>query len=286
MNVDLNHLTLSVRDLPRSIVFYTATVGLRQVATWAQGAYLTAGATWICLSLDPDTRPAALPEYTHVAFGCPSTEFEMRIAQIRAAGAPIWKDNRSEGDSLYFLDPDGHKLELHVGDLGTRLETCRAAPYEAMTFHPSGERLEALADDLALFVDHSPNAHDAMAVVRGLVHHTESESGVQRRNAEPLSLFIRDPKQAVVGGLNAVTLWGWLHVKELWVRADSRGRGFGSKLMSVAERTAVARGCQRAFLDTFDFQARPFYERLGYRQWGELPDFPAGHTRFFMAKVL
>lgn len=32
------------------------------------------------------------------------------------------EENLSEGDSLYFLDPDGHKLELHVGSLQSRLD--------------------------------------------------------------------------------------------------------------------------------------------------------------------
>lgn len=55
------------------------------------------------------------------------------IAQtIRASGATLWKENRSEGDSIYFLDPDGHKLEIHVGDLRSRLESCRDRPYQRM----------------------------------------------------------------------------------------------------------------------------------------------------------
>ncbi|HBP6801995.1 LysR family transcriptional regulator [Pseudomonas aeruginosa] len=46
----------------------------------------------------------------------------------------VWKQNRSEGDSFYFLDPDGHRLEAHVGDLRSRLAACRQAPYAGMRF--------------------------------------------------------------------------------------------------------------------------------------------------------
>ncbi len=286
MGIELNHLTLSVRDLARSTSFYSGVVGLRLEATWDRGAYLTAGATWICLSVDANTRACAPAEYTHWAFGCAADEFGVRMARIRSSGAPIWKDNKSEGDSLYFLDPDGHKLELHVGDLRTRLESCRAKPYERMQFHAAGTPIESLPNGLTVYVDSSPGAHDCAVVIQGLIYHTEHESRIQKRDPALLSVFVRDPQKRIVGGLNGMTIWGWLHVKELWVRPELRSRGLGSRIMAAAEREALLRGCHRALLDTFDFQAKPFYKRLGYRQWGELRDFPSGHARFFMAKTL
>jgi hypothetical protein len=45
-----------------------------------------------------------------------------------------WRQNKSESDSFYFLDPDGHQLEAHVGNPASRLAKCRAAPYAAMRF--------------------------------------------------------------------------------------------------------------------------------------------------------
>lgn len=66
-------------------------------------------------------RAGPLPEYTHVAFDVGAADFRAIADKIKAAGATIFKDNKSEGDSLYFLDPNGHKLEVHVGDWKSRL---------------------------------------------------------------------------------------------------------------------------------------------------------------------
>lgn len=67
---------------------------------------------------------------------------------------------------------------------------------------------------------------------------------------------------------------------------SERGRGWGRRLVGEAESLAVASGCHHAWVDTFSFQSRPFYERLGYRVFGVLPDYPRGETRYFLSKAL
>lgn len=88
----------------------------------------------------------------------------------------------------------------------------------------------------------------------------------------------------LVGGLIGNTNWNWLFVKQLWVAESFRRRGIGRRLMIAAEREARQRGCMHAHCDTFDFQALPFYRKLGYSVFGQLEDYPAGHTRFFLQK--
>lgn len=135
MITGINHVTLAVRDLERSFSFYTTVPGLKPVAKWARGAYLLAGDGWICLSLDTETRHGPLAEYTHLAFSVDRSAFADCAEAIRSRNVVLWKENRSEGDSLYFLDPDGHKLEIHAGDLQSRLAALRMQPYEGLELY-------------------------------------------------------------------------------------------------------------------------------------------------------
>jgi GNAT superfamily N-acetyltransferase len=127
-------------------------------------------------------------------------------------------------------------------------------------------------------------AEEAQRIHRGLREFNDSSAGDAR--FEPLRVIVRDEANELIGGLVGATYWAWLHVETLWVDAAHRRRGYGSRLLELAESEALRRGCGDAFLDTFSFQARPLYERLGYRVVGTIRDFPKGHERYFMAKRL
>lgn len=134
MLTGLNHLTLAVADLERSFGFYKDLLGFRPAAIWNTGAYLRLGELWLCLSFDAKRLAGAAPDYTHYAFGIAQDDFLPFRTRLLEAGVVEWRENKSEGDSFYFLDPDGHQLEAHVGNLASRLEKCREAPYAGMRF--------------------------------------------------------------------------------------------------------------------------------------------------------
>jgi len=137
MVTGINHLTLATKDLEKSFSFYKDVLGFHPVLKHSRGAYLLAGDFWFCLDLDPATRTEPLPEYTHIAWTVELNNFIPISEKIKNSGAAIWKVNKSEGNSLYFLDPDGHKLEVHVGNLETRLQHSREKPWgENMAVYP------------------------------------------------------------------------------------------------------------------------------------------------------
>jgi glutathione S-transferase fosA5 len=86
------------------------------------------GSDWICLSLDPAGRNAPLPEYTHLAFSIPEDEFNDAVAELQETGVTSWQNNRSPGNSFYFLDRDGPELEIHSSDRNAWMKSLRREP--------------------------------------------------------------------------------------------------------------------------------------------------------------
>jgi GNAT superfamily N-acetyltransferase len=122
------------------------------------------------------------------------------------------------------------------------------------------------------------------AITAPLVQFNENRAGPSGYRA--LVIELRDGEDAVIGGLWGATAYGWLYVQLLAVPDELRGLGFGRRLMAEAEEEALRRGCCSAWLDTFEFQARGFYERLGYTCFATLPEYPKGYSRYFLQKQL
>jgi len=126
MITSVNHITLAVRDIDRSFAFYRDLIGLKPLVKWDKGAYFLAGDFWFCLNLDDKREPS--PCYTHYAFTVTPEDFKSMTHRITNSSTIIFKENTSPGNSLYFLDPDGHKLEIHSGHWKERLDYKKCNP--------------------------------------------------------------------------------------------------------------------------------------------------------------
>ena len=98
------------------------------------------------------------------------------------------------------------------------------------------------------------------------------------------SLVQRRGGQIVAAG-RGVTNMGMVEIRGLWVDPPLRGRGIGRRLLAGIEAEAVRRGCTRAALDSYSWQAPGLYEAAGYRRFGVL-QYPNGTTRHFFVKDL
>ena len=127
----INHITFAVKDLTKSITFYQKILGCNLIATWRDGAHLLAGDLWICLSGDNHAMNAESKHYSHIAFSVIPDHFNQLKSCLLENNIPTWKENISEGESLYILDPDFHKLEIHYSSLSNRLTAMRDKPYQS-----------------------------------------------------------------------------------------------------------------------------------------------------------
>ena len=118
----------------------------------------------------------------------------------------------------------------------------------------------------------------------GISEFNEEQAGSDQ--GQNLCFVLRSPDEEIVGGVIGATHWDWFYINLMWIKEELRGQGYGGQLLALAEEEARRRGAKNAYLDTFSFQAPGFYKKYGYRVFGELDDFPAGHQRFYLKKEL
>ena len=132
--------------------------------------------------------------------------------------------------------------------------------------------------------DPAPTPESIAGVRAGLLAYNEVAVGPA--HVERLAWYLRDATGTLRGGLVGYLAWRWLMVELLWVDESVRGQGYGRALLENAESVARDAGCVAARLDTYEFQARPFYEHHGYEVFGVLEGYPADTRTYYMKKAL
>lgn len=74
-----------------------------------------------------------------------------------------------------------------------------------------------------------------------------------------------DKDENFIAGISGMSSWGGLYIGSLFVNEDIRDQNYGTLLMQKAEDLARERDCNFIHLITMDWQAKPFYEKLGYK---------------------
>lgn len=123
------------------------------------------------------------------------------------------------------------------------------------------------------------------AVLEGLGRNIVSKTG-NTELGRSFHIFIRNKENRVVGGVVGQVFGGWLYVSLLWVEESLRNKGNGARLLKMAEDEAMKLGCRNAHVDTYSFEAKPFYEKHGYLLFATLDDYPEGYSKYFLKKKL
>src|SRR5262245_28337167 len=123
------------------------------------------------------------------------------------------------------------------------------------------------------------------AIGGGLNRFNDAVTGTSDRR--PLAVVLKDPETAeILGGAIGRTSLGLLFLDLFFVPERLRGAGLGSEVLRMFEEEGRRRGCRSAVLYTISFQAPGFYQRNGWRRFGEIPCDTPGTSRIFMTKEL
>ncbi len=134
----------------------------------------------------------------------------------------------------------------------------------------------------------NPNDSDAKTISKGIIDFNH----LKVPDLEPLEaevkffVFAKNEENAVIGGVRATCFWNTMHIELLWLSEECRGKGIGKALIDSAENFAIKHNCEKVFVETTSWQAKPFYEKVGYKHIATLNDRPKGHASHYLTKDL
>lgn len=130
----------------------------------------------------------------------------------------------------------------------------------------------------------NPKEEDISEIRDNLIEYNLSH--IELKKVKPIAVFVNDENANKIGGISGETHGNWLEVSFLWVDEKFRGQKIGSKLLQDVEVEAINRGCKYSFLNTFSFQAKDFYIKLGYKEVFTLEEYPITSKRHYFVKQL
>lgn len=142
-----------------------------------------------------------------------------------------------------------------------------------------------MLDGLTYQALENPPIEILRSVNRGLDAYNQTRIGDYTYARLGVFAYDTPERQTLIGGVFGDLIWDWLHIDSLWVDEAYRGRGVGAALMRHAEEMARAQGIVNVHLETTGFQALPFYRKLGFEVFGELPNKPAGWSWYYLKKL-
>lgn len=130
----------------------------------------------------------------------------------------------------------------------------------------------------------TPSAADIQTLCNGIVQQAKEKRG--HKDITFFGFFMRDEKGVLVGGCNGDNLYGCLYVSQLWVTDALRGQGYGTRLMLAAEKFARDSGCLMMTVNTMDWEALGFYQKLGFHIEFERRGMAKNSVFYFLRKDL
>lgn len=130
--------------------------------------------------------------------------------------------------------------------------------------------------------------NDAKLLSEGITKYNKSTVPELESNESEVRFFVfaRNGNNKIAGGIRATCYWNTLHIELLWLSPECRGQGIGRILLGSAEEFAKNNNCEKVFVETTSWQAKPFYEKNGYNLIATIDDRPKGYASHYLTKNL
>lgn len=129
-----------------------------------------------------------------------------------------------------------------------------------------------------------PDSKDINTLTQGIIDYAAAKKN--HKPMEPFAFFIRDTKGNIVAGCNGNFGYDWVYVDQLWVAESYRDQGYGSELMKSAEELGKKKGCIFAAVNTMDWEAPDFYQKLGYQIEFERHGLAKNSVFYYLRKTI
>lgn len=94
-------------------------------------------------------------------------------------------------------------------------------------------------------------------------------------------------KENLLGGISFQQVYDTVHVAALAVKLSYRNSSIGSSLMNEMEMFCLKKNIRMVTVSTLSYQALGFYQKLEYRIFGQIEDYPfQGTTKYYLLKHL
>lgn len=113
-----------------------------------------------------------------------------------------------------------------------------------------------------------------------------NESIIGSYETKPFCIYATNNENEVIGGVKGDIFGQLCRIFTAWIHKDYRSKKFGTKILGELEKLATDNNCNIIQVDTTEFQAKEFYEKMGFSVLATLPDNFMGYKSFILRKKL
>ncbi|KTD53452.1 hypothetical protein Lsan_3862 [Legionella santicrucis] len=141
-----------------------------------------------------------------------------------------------------------------------------------------------MSNDFQIRYTPNPSAEEIQVLYDGIAGFAQ-----EKKNQPPIEcygFFIHDDNDNIIAGCNGSMYYGCLYIDSLWVHELLRDKNLGTHLIQSAETLGKEKGCLFSTVNTMDWEALGFYQKLGYSIEYQRTGYFHQSTLYFLRKSL